>query len=644
LVEVLRGKYRIVREIARSNDIIYEATDITLGRQVALKELNLSPGLTGQARRERIARFEREAKAAGRLTHPNIVSIFGSGEENGRHFIAMEFLDGQNLRDRMQTAGGPLSLKESLDIICQVLDALHYAHARNVIHRDIKPDNIQILTGGQVKLTDFGIARLIEEPALTSNGQIFGTPSYMSPEQIEGKHIDHRSDLFGVGVVLYEMLTGRKPFTGDSVVSITYAIMHADPPPMTGVPSAIEQVIRRALSKSPLQRQRTAEEMKIDLRAAEQTPPMFFSPNPAPAPPCQTNLGFGYYQTGGASGGYSPSPSGYGGIPSVPPPGGYQPPMPMPQPAQGNLPWAWNGQQANAAQQPSGAVASGSISGMPPGSMIPYANSPFPTRPRDPAIHLSPTTRSFLAYLALAVLMGGGIALLYVGFLKSYESYRNQANAQQVVQRMNEGVKAINRKDYEKAVEKLELALAANPDPKEGAKVRFNLGVAYAQLGDKYRGSNLAQASEYYGKARALFEQALSVALSRDDLKEVAERSQQALDGLPRDLPVSRLTGTDRSVQDARSTALLPSSSAPSDRMTSEKLSNAPTLQDQRALAQRLLREGDALYQKGDYEGAKQKYTQATGTALGTPEYQEAMNRLRQVIQATSNSGENAWQ
>src|SRR5438067_1607628 len=150
-VDLVRGRYRIVREIARSNDIVYEAIDTTLGRRIALKELNIAPSLTGQARRDRIERFNREARAVGRLGHPNIVSVFDFGEENGRHFIAMEFLEGQSLRD-MMVVRGAFPLKEALDIACQALDALAYAHANRVIHRDIKPDNIHILPGGQVKL------------------------------------------------------------------------------------------------------------------------------------------------------------------------------------------------------------------------------------------------------------------------------------------------------------------------------------------------------------------------------------------------------------------------------------------------------------------------------------------------------------
>ena len=226
---LIKGKYRITREIARSNDIVYEAQDEAFGRKIALKELNLVQGLTGSARRERIERFQREAKAAGRLSHPHIVSIFDAGEEDGRYFIAMEFLEGQTLRDKI-AARGALSIPDALEISHQVLDALGYAHQRGVIHRDIKPDNIHILPGGQAKLTDFGIARISDQPQLTSNGQIFGTPSFMSPEQIAGGAIDARlRSLFTFGIVLYEMLAGRRPFIGDSVISITYAIMNAEP-------------------------------------------------------------------------------------------------------------------------------------------------------------------------------------------------------------------------------------------------------------------------------------------------------------------------------------------------------------------------------------------------------------------------------
>jgi eukaryotic-like serine/threonine-protein kinase len=227
--DTIASKYKIIREIARSNDVVYEAVDLEMGRRIALKELVVPPNLTGTARRERIERFHREARASGKLSHPNIVTVYSYGEDNGRYYIAMEYLEGGTLRDVMQTRGA-LPVQEAVEIASQVLSALSHAHANRVIHRDVKPDNIHILPGGQVKLTDFGIARLTEEASLTGEGQVFGTPSYMSPEQIKGQNIDFRSDIFSAGIVLYEMVAGRKPFTGDSVISITYAIMQSEPP------------------------------------------------------------------------------------------------------------------------------------------------------------------------------------------------------------------------------------------------------------------------------------------------------------------------------------------------------------------------------------------------------------------------------
>ncbi len=258
------GRYQIVREIARSNDVVYEAWDPVLNRRVALKELLIPPHLTGSARRERIERFYREARAAGRLDHPGIVTIYEVGQEGDRHFIAMEYLEGQSLRERLQVEG-PLSIEETLRIVVQVLDALAYAHSQGVIHRDIKPDNIHLLPNGTVKLTDFGIARLIVEPSLTTDGQVFGTPSYMSPEQVAGKTVDERTDLFSLGVTMYEMLTGHKPFQGDSIVTITYKIMHHNPFPVAGLPEPLQAFLAKAMAKDPSQRFQSALEMKSAL-------------------------------------------------------------------------------------------------------------------------------------------------------------------------------------------------------------------------------------------------------------------------------------------------------------------------------------------------------------------------------------------
>lgn len=243
------GKYQIIREIARSNDIVYEAYDPAMNRRVAIKELNVPGGSTTPQREERIRRFQREIKAAGSLAHPGIVTIYEVGEDSGRHFMAMEYLDGKTLRNELDTSG-LLAPERALEITISVLEALEFAHDNGVIHRDIKPENIQILSSGRIKLTDFGIARLTFEPNITIDGQVFGTPSYMSPEQVVGKEIDARSDLFSVGSVLYEMLAGHKAFPGDSVVSISYAIMNTEPTMPPSANFSVQQLIRGMIDKS----------------------------------------------------------------------------------------------------------------------------------------------------------------------------------------------------------------------------------------------------------------------------------------------------------------------------------------------------------------------------------------------------------
>ena len=282
------GRYEIIREIGRSNDIVYEATDTKIGRKIALKVLNIAPNLAGAQRRERIERFYREARAAGALTHPKIVTIYEVGEDAGEHFIAMEFLTGQTLKDRLQV-GGPLPSDRATQIALDVLDALSFAHSKGVIHRDIKPENIHILPNGSVKLTDFGIARISSEPSITSDGQVFGTPSYMSPEQVAGGALDTRTDLFSFGIVLFEMLTGRKPFAGDSVITITYNIMHSEPDWAQGLSWRMQQIVGKCLSKNPNQRCQSADELAADLRTADtiapKDQPFGRTAPPSPGPP-----------------------------------------------------------------------------------------------------------------------------------------------------------------------------------------------------------------------------------------------------------------------------------------------------------------------------------------------------------------------
>jgi tetratricopeptide (TPR) repeat protein/predicted Ser/Thr protein kinase len=278
------GKYKIIRMIARSNDIVYEAIDPNLGRHVALKELVLAPDITGAARRERIERFQREAKAAGALKHPNIVTIYEVGQHLDHRFIAMEYLEGQTLRQAI-SVGGPMSLPEALRISTQLCDALGYAHTQGVVHRDVKPDNIHLIPpNNTVKLTDFGIARVLAEPSITSAGQVFGTPSYMSPEQLTSRQVDHRSDIFSTAVVIYEMLVGKKPFRGDNVVAVTYQIMNVEVQVPSTVPAGIAAVLVKALAKDPDQRYQNMRTLAVDLRREMQPSEIVLRADPYPEP------------------------------------------------------------------------------------------------------------------------------------------------------------------------------------------------------------------------------------------------------------------------------------------------------------------------------------------------------------------------
>jgi len=258
------GRYQITREIARSNDIVYEAFDPQLGRKLALKELALDIRVQEPERRLRIDRFFREARAAGNLSHPGIVTIFDFGEDNGRYFIAMEYLEGETLKSRIARTGA-LPTEEAIRILSALCDAVEYAHARQIVHRDIKPDNIHILPDGSVKITDFGIARMLGEQTITVAGQVFGTPSYMAPEQIRGAMVDARTDIFSLGLVLFEMLSGRKAFWGEALETVVYRIMSEPVPPLHDQPASLNAVIQMAVQKDPGQRFVSAAQMKAAL-------------------------------------------------------------------------------------------------------------------------------------------------------------------------------------------------------------------------------------------------------------------------------------------------------------------------------------------------------------------------------------------
>jgi serine/threonine protein kinase len=236
--------------------VVYEASDPNLGRTVALKSIHANA--IGTNLEEATQRFKNEARAAGSLSHPNIVTVFDAGEQDGLLYIAMELLQGETLEAHLLHRR-TVPIATAVDITRQICVALDYANAKGIVHRDIKPGNVILLPNGTVKITDFGLARTTE--AITMTGQVMGTPHYMSPEQVRGRPADGRSDLFSVGVMLYEMVTGERPFEGQSITTIMYKIVHENPTPPraldSSIPPGLSAVIERAMAKSPDERFQT---------------------------------------------------------------------------------------------------------------------------------------------------------------------------------------------------------------------------------------------------------------------------------------------------------------------------------------------------------------------------------------------------
>jgi serine/threonine protein kinase len=252
------GKYAVTGRIGRGGmGMVYRGYDEVLEREVAVKTLTLEGSLDDESRQ----RFAIEAKAAARLQHPNIITVYELGEDRGLPYIAMELLPGTDLEALMRS-GEPLMLQEKLDLVIQVCRGLAYAHDHKVVHRDIKPSNIRVLEDGTVKIMDFGIAKL-GGTGVTKAGMMVGTVHYMSPEQIRGQALDGRSDLFSVGVILYELLAGRRPFVGEGVTAVLYKIVHEEPPELDvgelGAEAAgLQDTMRRTLAKDRAQRPATA--------------------------------------------------------------------------------------------------------------------------------------------------------------------------------------------------------------------------------------------------------------------------------------------------------------------------------------------------------------------------------------------------
>lgn len=475
--QVVAGKYRIIREIARSNDVVYEAVD-NMGRRVAVKELLLAPNLAGADRRDRIERFNREARSAGRLSHHNIVTIHDCGEDDGLYYIAMEYLEGITLRQKI-AAEGALPLRAAITIASQVLSGLEHAHANGVIHRDVKPENIHVLPDGHIKLTDFGIARILDEASMTQQGQAMGTPSYMSPEQIAGGAVDLRTDIFSTGIVLYEMLAGRKPFSGDSISSMTYSIVTADPPPLLGIPVQLEQIARQALAKDPAARFPSAAAMRLALATVTDDP--------------------GTLRTSGIPAQPTAAGPAYLGQTVMVPQHAAQPPPPFANPFE----------QA----QPSVAPA--------------FARPPVSTE----LIVL----RTILAILVLGSAAYGGLQL----FSRASQNGQATAASQEIERLLRIGTNAANGKDYDRALGPLGDAYGRSTGGLHEA-ARTTLAKVQNMAGERaFRAGDLAGSTALYQKTLALYP-AGAAGLGAEDLKALGD-AQESLRIIAAQSPGGRL-------------------------------------------------------------------------------------------------------
>lgn len=263
------GRYDLREELGRgAMGVVFHGFDPTIGRNVAVKTLRLSEAGTGLSREELIGRFQTEARAAGLLTHPNIVVVFDAGEEEGLFYITMEYVEGRSLQS-MIDAHQPFPVSRVLKLMEQVCSALDFAHQHNVVHRDIKPANLMLTSDDVVKITDFGTAKILQF-GTAQTAHVMGTPSYMSPEQVKGKPVDGRSDIFSLGVILYELMTGEKPFPGQNITTVIYKIINEEPIPPRSLDSSIHPglsaVITRALSKDPAARYQSCHELLTALK------------------------------------------------------------------------------------------------------------------------------------------------------------------------------------------------------------------------------------------------------------------------------------------------------------------------------------------------------------------------------------------
>jgi serine/threonine-protein kinase len=267
------GRYRILRRLgAGAMGEVYLAEDPQIGRRVAIKTVRMEEGRP-QELESRKKRLLREARAAGKLLHPNVVTLFDTGEDQGTLYLAFEWVDGKDLDQRMAD-GPPLTVGEALTIARQSAEALDYAHRQGVVHRDIKPSNVMLTGDGQAKVADFGIAKVIDSTSdLTMEGSVVGSPQYLSPEQIRGESLDGRSDIFSLGVLFYELLCRQRPFDGDTLTTLVYQILNQEPTPIEvrrpDLGSRLERLVRRMLEKDRERRFSSSAEVAAEIATCE---------------------------------------------------------------------------------------------------------------------------------------------------------------------------------------------------------------------------------------------------------------------------------------------------------------------------------------------------------------------------------------
>src|SRR6267378_8309743 len=265
------GRYEILTELGRgAMGVVYKARDPKINRVVAVKTISLA-GQPAEEELEYRERFFREAEAAGRLSHPGIVTIFDVGEEPETRapYIVMEFVGGQSLDKLLSRGDHKLPVDAALQLTLELAEALDCAHAQGVVHRDLKPANILLTEDGHAKIADFGVAKL-NLANQTLGGRVLGTPAYMSPEQLNGEGVDGRSDLFSLGVIMYTVLTGYRPFQGNSALTVSFKVVNRDPVPAsildTDLPPGLDYIIARAMAKDPAQRYQRGMEMVLDIQ------------------------------------------------------------------------------------------------------------------------------------------------------------------------------------------------------------------------------------------------------------------------------------------------------------------------------------------------------------------------------------------